>query len=311
MNGFEKATSIVEKTTGIIEKASTIPGKLFPYLGIKKDAVESYKRDIMNSNLSPDHKAIALRDLKKHMKYLKNQESIAVFARLNANANTDFSENSKVDDDWLDRFMDSAKFVSKERVQLLWGRILAKEFEKPGSAPLNVIRVLSEITPELATAFSVLSKMVVRLMQLSEKGKPMDLIPTILVPYDPDDGYLRSKGLGLETLNELESLGLISTEFLSGYSNGQFVSEHALLIIGRQLYYVESYPEGAFPVGKVLLTKTGYYFLDLVESGDIDGYAEHVIKYLKRSKVVFKDNHRYIMIVEGDQFKIGYETEDE
>ena len=34
-----------------------------------------------------------------------------------------------VNEEWLDRFMDSAKFVSQEEIQAIWGKILAKEFE--------------------------------------------------------------------------------------------------------------------------------------------------------------------------------------
>lgn len=35
--------------------------------------------------------------------------------------------------------MDSAGFLSLEEIQWIWGKILANEFEKPGSTPPNMI----------------------------------------------------------------------------------------------------------------------------------------------------------------------------
>lgn len=89
---------------------------------------------------------------KKELKQIKNQRTIAEIAINNAIPETDFQRKSMVNEEWLDRFMDSAKFVSQEEIQIIWGKILAKDL-KNRKTPTSMIRILSEITPELALVF--------------------------------------------------------------------------------------------------------------------------------------------------------------
>ena len=49
--------------------------------------------------------------------------------------------------------MDAGAYVSDENVQIIWGKILAGEFERPGSTPPSMRRILTELTPELARVF--------------------------------------------------------------------------------------------------------------------------------------------------------------
>jgi hypothetical protein len=104
------------------------------------------------------------------VKKIKNQKAVAEIAMENAKPGTDFSENSGVSEEWLDRFMDSAGFVGTEEIQWIWGKILANEFERPGSTPPNMIRILSEITPGLASAFRYICSMCIWILPLNEKG---------------------------------------------------------------------------------------------------------------------------------------------
>ena len=83
-----------------------------------------------------------------------NQSKIAKIALESAKEGTDFSESSSVDDDWLARYMDFAKFISNEDKQIIWGKILAGEFQSPGSTPPQLARILSEITEHHANIFN-------------------------------------------------------------------------------------------------------------------------------------------------------------
>ena len=131
-------------------KLASAIGGLFPFWGLKKKGIAVFINEIEKSNLSPEAKMMTIANAKRTYKQLKNQISIAKIAQDSAKVGTDFSSSSLVNDDWLDRFMDSAKFVSDEKVQYLWGNILAKEFEAPNSTPHSIIRILSEITPQYA-----------------------------------------------------------------------------------------------------------------------------------------------------------------
>ena len=57
----------------------------------------------------------------------------------NAKEGTDFSDKSGVSEEWLERFMDSAGFVSAEDIQIIWGKILANELETLGVIKLVTI----------------------------------------------------------------------------------------------------------------------------------------------------------------------------
>lgn len=138
------------KSKNVLNKSVGLMGMLFPFAGMKQKAVEMYIEDIEKSDLPAETKVFMVLNTKKTFKKIKNQKAIAEIAIDNAKQGTDFSENSGVSEEWLDRFMDSAGFVSLEEIQWIWGKILANEFEKPGSTPPNMIRILSEITPKLA-----------------------------------------------------------------------------------------------------------------------------------------------------------------
>ena len=53
----------------------------------------------------------------------------------------------EVDEDWLARFVAYAGLICHERMQRVWGLILACEFEKPGSISLSTLACLSNMAP--------------------------------------------------------------------------------------------------------------------------------------------------------------------
>lgn len=56
-------------------------------------------------------------------------------------------------DDWMNNFMRFAEDASSERLQDLFGRILAGEVLRPGAFGLATLRTLSELDPEIANDF--------------------------------------------------------------------------------------------------------------------------------------------------------------
>ncbi|WP_288776433.1 DUF2806 domain-containing protein, partial [uncultured Eubacterium sp.] len=173
-------------TEKVIDSENTMKlcGMLFPYIGLNKRAVGMYAEELEKSNLSVEAKLYYLLNAKKELKQIKNQRTIAEIAINNAIPETDFSRKSMINEEWLDRFMDSAKFVSQEEIQVIWGKILAKEFEKPGKTPTSMIRILSEITPELALVFKKICGMKILFSEIAETGEPGETNQIVFVPYD-------------------------------------------------------------------------------------------------------------------------------
>ena len=178
------------KNDNVLNKVAGVMGMLFPYAGLKQKAVNLYIEEIEKSDMSSEAKIFTVLNMKKIFKKIKNQKSIADIAMENAKEGTDFSEKSGVSEEWLERFMDSAGFVSSEDIQLIWGKILANEFERPGSTPPNMIRILSEITPKLAKVFRVICSMNVFICPLMEDGNVMGAFRKLFVPYKMNNDRL-------------------------------------------------------------------------------------------------------------------------
>jgi len=61
-------------------------------------------------------------------------------------------------DDWLNAFEKFAEDASSERLQKLWGRVLAGEVSRPGRFSVKTLRILAEIDSDAARDFQELSK---------------------------------------------------------------------------------------------------------------------------------------------------------
>lgn len=293
------------KNENFQNKAADLLGMLFPYVGIKKKAVDLYIEEIKNSDLSTETKMFLLLNAKKTLKRLKNQKNIAKIAKENAKEGTNFSEKSGVSEEWFDRFMESASFVSSEELQLIWGKILANEFEEPGTTPPNMIRVLSEITPVLAKAFRKICSMRIYIFSLLENEKIETTFQKIFVPYNGHEEMFYEIGISFDTLNELEALGVIKVSTIGGYVLRNTNNAKILLCIGDKLKVVNEYQKSEIPIGNVLLTSAGEALQRITEVEEIPNYYEMIQEYLLENSVKLADEHDFQVIVEKDAMRIS------
>lgn len=273
-----------------VNKLASAIGGFFPFFGLKHVAVSTYVEDIQKSDLPPEAKMMAIANAKKTYKQLKNQMAIAEIAQNAARDGTDFSMQSGVDDEWLERFMNSAKFVSDEEVQLLWGNILAKEFEEPNSTPPSVIRILSEITPPYAEAFQTVCSLMCGILMENRDGviEEQGVQPILPGSYE----YLREYGVNFSVLTELDQLGLISFN-TSGYyilmiDKSRFPKLHLLYEERRAL--ITQYVDKKFRVGRVKLTEAGLAIARFVEHKNIPEHFEEVCNYLTENDVEWTED---------------------
>ena len=266
---------------------------LFPYAGIEKRALEMYLSDIEKSDLPPESKLIATLSAKKTIKKLKNQKSVADQAVSNAKEGTVFDASSGVNNDWLDRFMDAAGFVSEEQVQQMWGKVLAKEFETPGSTPHNMVRILSEITLKHAEAFQKICSMK-RLLVFIDSNEGAKLIRNdIVVPFKGNETEFHTLGLSFNLLNELETLGLIKFDSVNGFDALNIPEKSIITYIDGVTQEIESHKKNRLPIGNVTLTEAGDCLCRIVQPTHIPNYISLEKKYMLNNGVAFKDNSRY------------------
>lgn len=290
----------IAKNENALDKATGLMRMLFPYVGVKQKAVDMYIKDIEQSNLPTETKTYMLLNIKKEFKKIKNQKAIAEIAIENMKEETILSPDNHISEEWFDRFMDSAGFVSSEEIQLIWGKILANEFERPGSTPPNLTRILSEITTELAKAFICICSMSIRIMPLYNDNIE-ELHNTIMVPYKTSEKNLLDLGLTFRILNELETLGVIKFNSVSGYIMKGIDSERVLICVGDKLDVVEKYNKCEFPIGNVILTAVGESLFSIIERIEINGYYEMVKNYMKNNGVEFANEHNYEIVAVNDE----------
>lgn len=123
--GIETAAGVAGKAAlelvqneNVLNKTVGALGMLFPYAGITKKAVDMYIAEIEKSDMPIDAKMYAMMNAKKQLKQMKNQKQIAEIAMQNAKEGTSFTSDCGVSEEWLERFMDSAAYVSDENIRL-------------------------------------------------------------------------------------------------------------------------------------------------------------------------------------------------
>lgn len=300
-----KAVVDLIKNENVQNKTISALGMLFPYAGIKKRAIDTYINDIENSNLPSETKVVAMLNAKKTIKKLKNQKDIADIAIENSKAGTDFSDKSGVNQEWIERFMESAGFVSSDEMKLVWGKILSNEFEQPGSTPPNMIRILSEITPTLARAFKKICSMKVWICPLLEDENIEMAFQKIFVPYKGHDNELRELGISFNILNELETLGVIKVSTISGYASKNIDNANILLCIGDKLEVISEHKNGELPIGNVILTSAGESLQQITEAEEIPNYYNMIRQYLLEKGVKIADDHNFQATEDGDTLNIS------
>ncbi|MCL2462467.1 MAG: DUF2806 domain-containing protein [Defluviitaleaceae bacterium] len=292
-----------------INKLADFFGGLFPFFGLRKKGVDAYVQEIQNSNLSPDIKMLTIANTKRTFRELQNQEAIAKIALEVAKDGTDFGETSAVDEEWFDRFMDSAKFVCAEEAQVIWGHVLAGEFEKPNSFPPQTIRILSELPSYYAKVFSNICSLSVELIFADTEGKPKIIFPALVMSNNIDEEYLSSLGINFTSLSELNLLGLLQFEPLAGFV--KTLSKRSVpklhLAYGNKVATIINYPDSNFPVGPVIFTQTGQKIANLIDTKIVDKHFDIIIEDLKKKGVVFSDSPQIeIIYIDKENYTLEY-----
>ena len=100
--------------------------------------------------------------LHQEMKKQENIENIISSAKDILEKEQEDSISSKdVSEDWMMRFFNSVQDISDEKMQLLWGKILAGEIKQPNSFSLRSLDAMTKISKDEAQLFEKLSSYVI------------------------------------------------------------------------------------------------------------------------------------------------------
>lgn len=170
-----------------------------------------------------------------------------------------------IDDDWLNVFERYAEDASTERMQKLWGRVLAGEVRKPGKYGMRTLRFLSEFSQADALQFSLFCQ--------NSFG---NIAPKSLVKMENDiRPLLAMEAAGL--IQGASGLGLSRTLNISSDGSG-FIVENSLAIM------FEGLPGAKIEIPVVALTPLGQELVALLPGRDARAAARNVAKSIKNSQ---------------------------
>lgn len=177
----------------------------------------------------------------------------------------------QMDDDWLSSFFERAQKVSDEQMRSIWAKVLAGEANSPGTYTKSTLQALSMLEKPDAELFTGVCR-------FSIDGNT----PVI---YDSEAAIYHGAGVNFQVLAHLDDIGLLSFEHLTGYQSTVAQGE-AVLKYGKVRLKV-TLPEGTvhFPLGKVMLTKTGKQLLPLSNAKIVPDFVEYLIEKLKTHKI--------------------------
>jgi hypothetical protein len=181
--------------------------------------------------------------------------------------------NTKVNDDWLFRWRDSASEVSSNELQYLWGKVLAGEVKAPGSFSLRTLEFIRNLSTQEAETIAVLSEFIIAgaiyreaKENLEEKGVTFD---TLL--------YMQDIGV----LSGVEAIGMsMNWKSLDDTSFKQVLTSNsmALILSGDD-------PRATISLPIYKLTTIGQQVLRLGKFGPNIDYLQKVGEHLKSQGV--------------------------
>jgi hypothetical protein len=183
---------------------------------------------------TPEH-AIYKRALLTGLSHsIKSQENIENILKYTYQDIQDKECNQEqVNQTWLNHFFNNAKFISEEDVQILWGKILSNEIQKPNSISIRTIEILKCLSVEEAQLF-------------------MKVASVALDSVIPNNEILSELGIKLFDLIKLTEIGLLNTGYTYNLKNNKPV------IANYPNYNIIIEPTKDYTVhGIYLLTRSG------------------------------------------------------
>ena len=146
-----------------------------------------------------------------------------------ATTTEDQPEVELISEDWLNIFENEAAHLSSDKMQKIFGKILAGEIKKPASYSIKTIKLMAQLDTKVAEIFH-------RLCSISVSIPLKNSTRTIAVSMgQASSNSLESYGLGFEELNILQEYGLINPNYDShiGVKYDSSISEP----VSIQLFY--------------------------------------------------------------------------
>ena len=272
-----------------IEKVSGAVGSVYEPTHVRRMAKAQADASIIAANADVKVSAIQQRAINRMIfEETKRQENIESITEIAIKSLDHQAKPDEIDNDWLSNFFEKSKIISDEQMQTLWAKILAGEANRAGSFSLKTIEIVTTLSKTDANIFSNLTKFV------------WDIGGPTLLVFDRENSIYQKNGITFESLQHLESIGLVSlSEFVgfqkelskdpqqkqmimfTTYASGKMVPlfttyANRAITLCRS---VENQEKASLDVGQAALTRAGRELYSIcATNGDAD-FQSYVISY--------------------------------
>lgn len=151
--------------------------------GIISDAIAAAGAEVLKQKIKSNPELAALAIARSIDDQVDRQQNLSDILRL-ASAHIaeeispeELPPQENITDDWRRKFTSFAEDVSDQQMQTVWARILAGEFRNPGTFSYRTLRLVSELSPDIALKFETVSEQIINgdaLVTLGEEWKKGD-----------------------------------------------------------------------------------------------------------------------------------------
>ena len=139
----------------LIEAVSQGIGTLYEPTKIRRKAKAQADASIISAEAEIKKQELLKRAFKRFaFQEMGRQENIENIIKIAAANMGEKVSEEPVDRDWISRFFDTCKDISKEELQKIWGRLLAGEVARPNSYSINTLSILKNLNQEDAQLFN-------------------------------------------------------------------------------------------------------------------------------------------------------------
>lgn len=272
-------SNLTKPATVLIEKISDAVGGIARPWQIRRTALAQADADVIaeegrervrllkiRAETLSDYEARAsLRLINQETSRQKNIESISQMA---AGLLDESAKPDQLERDWLTDVMEKCKDISDVEMQSLWSRIIAGEANGKGSFSKRTIATVSTFDKSDAAIFSQFCSSCWMIGN-----------PCVIIANFKSDVYERRK-INFSVLKHLDDIGLLRLDSLGGFVRSELPREFSVFYFGTQVDIILPIPEGAkgsFPVGNVLLSRTGSELAKICGAQRDDELMEHTI----------------------------------
>lgn len=200
------------------------------------------------------------------------------------------SETAPINDDWLNHFAKEASQKSTEEMQLLFGRILAGEIQRPSSFSIKTLKLLGELDTRAAALFRQLCSLCVAL----KAGNILIDARVASLGGNANSNSLQSYGLSFDQLNVLHEYGLIIPDYNSYMDYRPCIADQALKVRIPFKYQNRDWgliassdrpTDQELRLHGVALSRSGKELTKIVEIGPAEEYTSGLHEYFEKQSL--------------------------